>query len=315
LALMLLVGAGLLLQSFRRAMTVDVGFDPHGLLIVRLTPSPARYRTADDAAALYTRLIAAARTVPGVQDAAFIQHFPFGAASIQSSIEVDGRPASDTASRQVLYRTVSDTYLRTMKMKLAAGRWFDHSDIRSPGGAFVVNQALAKQYWGGENPIGKRITLRRSSQVRPNFGEPLPGVVVGVVRDVHQLRQDIDPEPEVYVPYTLEPWAWGNVVVRTRDPSHTIPALRDAILAVDPQLIERGATGTERFSVVESRVESALAPRKVSMWLIGAFAGCAALLAAIGMYGVVAYGVTRRTQELEVPPVAKVENEPRLRIR
>jgi putative ABC transport system permease protein len=298
LALVLLVGAGLLLQSFRRAMTVDVGFDPRGLLVVRVNPAAATYPRAEDAAALYARLMAAARTVPGIQDAAFIQHVPFAGASILSPVEIDGQPTSDTASRQVLYRTVSDTYAQTMKLKIAAGRWFDASDIRSPGGAFVVNQAFARQYWGQENPVGKRITLRRSSQVRPDFGQPLPGMVIGVVADVHQIRQDVAPQPEVYVPYTLEPWAWGNIVVRARDARRTIPALREALLAVDPRLIERGAVGDERFTVVEGEIARSLEPRKLSLWLIGAFAVCAVLLAAIGMYGVVAYGITQRTQEL-----------------
>jgi putative ABC transport system permease protein len=300
LALVLLVGAGLLFQSFRRAMTVDVGFDPHGLLVARVNPSLANYPKAEDAAALYGRLLAAARNVAGVQNAAFIQHVPFAGASILSPVEIDGRPTSDTASRQVLYRTVSESYAQTMKMQVAAGRWFDASDIRSPGGAFVVNQTFAKQYWAGENPVGKRMTLRRSSQVRPDFGQPLPGVVIGVVNDVHQIRQDVAPQPEVYVPYTLEPWAWGNIVVRARDARQTIPALRDAILAVDPQLIERGAVGDQRFTVVESQIERSLEPRKLSLWLIGAFAVCALLLAAIGMYGVVSYGITQRTQELGV---------------
>lgn len=300
LALVLLVGAGLLLQSFRRAMLVDVGFEPRDLVTVRINPARSRYPTGDDAAALYTRLIAAARAVPGVQSAAFTQHFPFTASWIPTPVEIEGRPASDSASQQAIYRTVSDAYLQTMKMRMTTGRWFDETDMRSPGGSFVINETLAKQYWAGENPVGRRLTLRRSSQARPNFGEPLPGVVIGVVADVHQVRQDALPQPEVFVPYTLEPWAWGNLVVRARDVAHVIPALREAIVGVDPALIERGATGQERFSVVASEVDSALAPRKLSTALIAAFAVCSLALAAIGMYGVVAYGITRRTQELGV---------------
>jgi predicted permease len=299
IALMLLVGAGLLLQSFRRAATVDIGFDPHDLVMLRIAPATGAYPEPQAAAALYARLIDAARAVPGVIDAAFINHAPFGSASITTSLSIEGRPALDS-STQVFYRTVSASYLPTMRMTVSAGRWFEDADIRSPGGSFVINETLARQHWQGANAIGQRITVARASQARADFGKPLTGTIVGVVGDVRQWGRDVAPVAEVYVPYTLETWPWGMLMVRARDGAQSIPALNRAVRSVDPRLLAEGPAGDADFGVMADNVAGSLEPRKFSMSLITVFAMCALMLAAMGMYGVVAHGIAQRTREIGV---------------
>lgn len=298
LALVLLVCAGLLVQSFRRAADVDIGFDAPGLITFRIQPTSA-YAEPVDAAALYVRLMDAAKSVPGVSDAAFINHAPFGGAAITTTLAVDGRSTLDS-SNQIFYRTVSSSYLSTMRMTMRRGRWFSESDMRSPGGAFVINETMARLYWSGSNALDQRLTVTRASQSRKDFGQPLKGIVIGVIADVHQSSQDAAPVPEIYVPYTLETWPWGNLIVRARDGARSIPALARAVRSVDPRLVAEGAAAEKDFGVMQEAVTNSLQPRLLSIRFIGAFAACALVLACIGMSAVVAYNIAQRTREIGV---------------
>ena len=300
LALVLLVGAGLLARSFQRMEAVPLGFEPTGLVAASIDPPQDRYGTPAQAAALYARMLEAVRAVPGVREAAVVNHLPLSGASAPTSVTIAGAPAE--RARQALYRTASADYARALQLPIVQGRWFAEGDMRAPSAAgFVINETAAREWWPGEaKVIGRRITVRRASQARADFGQPLTGEIVGVAGDVRAFGRESDPAPEVYVPYTLEVWPWITIVARTEGGARAIPALRAALLAVDPALPVGGETLRGGFSTAEVLLDRWSAQRRLSTSLLGAFAVAALALAALGMYGIIAYGVSQRTRELGV---------------
>jgi hypothetical protein len=187
---------------------------------------------------------------------------------MMTPVEVDGAPARE--AHQVLFRVVDTAYFRTTGIPVLRGRDFTADEVRHRGDAIVVNQAFATRYLPGGDPISKRITVRKSAQGRPEFGEPVRATIIGVVGDVRHFSLDIPFTPEVYLPYTLTVWGWMSVVVRAAgDPAALVPAVARAARSVQPDLPITGASITNRVYDLPEMLRQSLA-------IAGSLPGCSA---------------------------------------
>jgi predicted permease len=299
LALLLLVGAGLLAQSYRKLLNTGNGFDPHNLWSASMQPPGEAYKDAASAWALYQRILDRLKLEPGVEEVTVVNFMPSGGAGVPTRIEIPGRPAD--SQDLATYITASESFLRTMRIPLVRGRWFSDAEMRSPGDGIVVSETVANRYWPGADPIGKPITIHRSSQARPDFGRAVASTVIGVAKDVRQFGPGSPPNPSVYVPMSAEPWAWVSFAIRAREgAAPSVTALRRAVFDVEPRMMAVGPEKPATFSAVEDRLSASLQPRRYVLGMVGAFSACALLLAAIGLYGVASYAVTRRNHEFGI---------------
>ncbi len=286
LSLVLLAGAGLALRSFARLSAVDPGFDPSGLLVVDVATPEARYPDAGAIARFYRTYVEALGMEPGITAAGAVMIPPLTRGGFGGTFSIIGK--DETNDRRMQVRPVTGGYFESLRIPLKRGRVLKASDHESTQPVAVISEDAARRYWPGEDPIGKRIRIHVSIGLK----EP-PREIVGIVGDVHIRSLDQQPGPVVYVPHAQYAAEEMSVFVRTPgDPMMVLPALKVRLAQIDRAIaLTRARTG-------DQIVGAAVAQPRFRMVLLGLFAGIAVVLAAVGLYGVMAFAVGQRRSEL-----------------
>jgi putative ABC transport system permease protein len=284
-ALVLMVGAGLLLNSFVRRATADPGFDPRN--VVRLALFLEGYETGEDRAAFFDELVRRANAVPGVEVASATNNLPMTRNSTGTSITVDGRPRRGTDPLSVDMHAVTGGFFETLRIPLRQGRMFVPGDGQGEQ-VVIVNQAMADLYWDGQ-AVGGRFKFDDADSPGPWM------TVVGVVETVHQFGLGDESGPALYRPHERRPFAFGNLIARTSvDIGGTASALREAVWSIDPGL------AVEESGPLTDLMRNTITEPRFYTWLLTTFAGVATVLAAVGIYGTVSFSVARRTHEIGI---------------
>jgi putative ABC transport system permease protein len=287
-AVVLLIGAGLMIRSVFRIREVEPGLKPQNLLTAKLTLPRDKYKDAESAIRFHQQVLERVSNLPGVESAGLVSHLPIQERGYNGNVSVEGKTYPPNESPLVEYRAVSSDYFQTAGIPLLRGRLFNKQEGDDKQPVVVINDAMAQQIWPGEDPIGKRV------------GDETKATVIGVVADVKNYGLLQKPVPEMYAPYTLKSfwpdmrWNLRLLVRSTLDSSNIAAAVRREVQAVDPG---QPIYAVQTMNLV---IENTVRDKSLNTTLLSVFAGVSLLLAVIGVYGVMSYTVAQHTREIGI---------------
>jgi len=291
IALTLLVGAGLLINSFIRLNRVELGFNPENVLSASLNISPRKYPTGDERIAFLEQARERIRNLPGVRSVSFASSSPF-MGGVYASFKIKDRPGGaheNEAATSV--STITPDYFEAMGIPLLRGRPLTDTDDKGGAGAAIINETLARRFFPNENPMGKSVIL----DVNREKDSPSEFEIVGVVGDIRRVTLDGEPGPEIYLPYRQAPWTFGQLAIRTeRSAFGSVNAVRRQIRSLDPDQT------VPNSDALENLISRSIAPQRFNLVLLGVFAAIGLLLTLAGVYGVMSYHVAENTREIGV---------------